>query len=95
MFLQNSLGHARNLLLATEIVHLILRMRRLVGHHAGMRLLQGGAAARATDRVCDPVNASGTPLSLGHVAGVTTMTTLAGQRPLMIVVQILTTLVDV
>lgn len=70
-------------------------MRGLVRDHAGVRLLQGGATTRTTYRVGDSVDTSGASLSLGYVARVVSVALAGQRRPLMIVIQILTTLVDV
>lgn len=69
-------------------------MGGLVRHHASVRLLQGGAATGATDSVRDPIHASAAPLSLRYITRMTSMA-LIGHCPLMVVIQILTTLVYV
>lgn len=57
-------------------------------------MLERGATARASNRIGDAINTATTPLSLRHIAS-SARVTLVRHRPLVDVVQVLSTLVDV
>jgi hypothetical protein len=95
LFVLSLLVDARGgLLLLLEGTHLVLRVRRLVRYHAGVRMLERGATARASNRIGDAIDTATAPLRLRHIAS-SARVTLVSHRPLVDVVQILSTLVDV
>ena len=94
LFVLSLLAYARGgLLLLLEGTHLIFRVRRLVCYHAGVGVLKRGAATRASNRIGDAIDTATTPLSLRHIAS-SARVTLVRHRPLVDVVQVLSTLVD-
>lgn len=93
---QNLLYNSGVLLLA-KVVHLVLLVGRLVGDVAGVvvGLLEGGAAARTTDRVGDTAGHPSTSLGLCNVAVVSGEGLGCHTRSLQVVIQILPTFVNV